>query len=78
MQRPESFEKFYFTKVGLGEACGCAEKVIDVYEFNRKSGAPARPAARRKPRFSWRSFGLKYGLLSRPRGRAAGQPRRPL
>lgn len=36
--RPESFEKFYYTKVGLGEACGCAEKIIDVYEFNRLAG----------------------------------------
>ena len=39
MQRPESFEQFYFTKVGLGEACGCAEKIIDVFEFNRRAGA---------------------------------------
>ena len=36
--RPESFEKFYYTKVGLGEGCGCAERVIDVYEFNRLAG----------------------------------------
>ncbi len=36
--KPESFEKFYYTKVGLGEGCGCAERVIDVYEFNRLAG----------------------------------------
>ncbi|MEX0365073.1 MAG: hypothetical protein AB3N22_03330 [Ruegeria sp.] len=67
MQRPESFEKFYYTKVGLGEACGCAEKVIDVYEFNRTGGAvQGKPtcSARRK-RMSLRSFALKFGLIGR-------------
>ncbi len=69
MKKPESFEKFYFAKVGLGEACGCAEKVIDVYEFNRKGGAQSgRGVSRRKPlRLSLRSFALKYGLISRKR-----------
>lgn len=43
--RPESFEKFYYTKVGLGEGCGCAERVIDVHEFNRLAG---RPMVRRR------------------------------
>lgn len=68
MQKPESFEKFYFAKVGMGEACGCAERVIDVYEFNRQGGTalkPERLAARRK-RWSFRSFALKYGLIGRP------------
>lgn len=69
MQRPESFEKFYYTKVGLGEACGCAEKIIDVYEFNRTGGAANKPGAvsGRKKRRSWRSLALKFGLISRPR-----------
>jgi hypothetical protein len=35
----ESFEKFYYNNVALGEGCGCAEKVIDVYDA--KAGAPA-------------------------------------
>ncbi len=39
--KPESFEKFYYAKVGLGEGCGCAERVIDVYEFNRLSNEPS-------------------------------------
>ena len=38
--RSESFEKFYYTKVGLGEGCGCAERVIDMHEFNRLAGRP--------------------------------------
>lgn len=31
----QSFEKFYYTKVGLGEGCGCAERVIDNHEIER-------------------------------------------
>ncbi len=69
MKNPENFDKFYFAKVGLGEACGCAEKVIDVYEFNRQGGALlGRRAIRKKPfRVSLRSFAFKYGLISRKR-----------
>lgn len=69
MHRPERFEKFYFAKVGLGEACGCAEKVIDVYEFNRQGGAQAKRGVKAKQgkRRSFRSFALKYGLISRSR-----------
>ncbi len=33
-----NFEKFYMSKVALGEGCGCAERVIDVHEFNRLAG----------------------------------------
>jgi len=67
MKRPEQFEKFYYTKVGLGEACGCAEKVIDVYEFNRTCGRlGAHAFYQLRPRFSWRGFLRKYGLASRP------------
>jgi hypothetical protein len=69
MQNPESFEKFYFAKVGMGEACGCAERVIDVFEFNRKGGAQAKKALKLKNRKSWslRGWAVKYGLLSRKR-----------
>ena len=35
MQKPEDFSAFYFKKVGLGEGCGCAERVIDNHEFDR-------------------------------------------
>ncbi|MGI9369268.1 MAG: hypothetical protein ACR2O2_10580 [Ruegeria sp.] len=72
MRSPESFEKFYFAKVGRGEACGYAERIIDVYEFNRKSGAIAKHVGRRgKTRLSLRSLALRYGLISRPRQQQA-------
>ncbi len=65
MQKPEDFTKFYYPKVGLGEACGCAEKVIDVYEFNRKAGAGKEvPVA--KQRRSFANVLRRLGLLSRP------------
>lgn len=71
MTQPEQFDKFYFAKVGLGEACGCAEKVIDVYELNRQSGAHAKRSVLpvRRKRSTLRSFALKYGLISRNRFR---------
>ena len=69
MEKPESFEKFYFAKVGMGEACGCAERVIDVYEFNRKGGVQSKESVvpkKRKTR-SLRGWAVKYGLISRRR-----------
>lgn len=63
MAKTESFANFYFNKVGLGEACGCAERAIDMYEFDRKAGRPAMEAGKR--RFSWKGFALKYGLVAR-------------
>ncbi len=36
-KREADFQKFYYTKVALGEACGCAERVIDVHEADRKA-----------------------------------------
>ena len=35
VQRPETFEAFYYRKVGLGEGCGCAERVIDTRDLDR-------------------------------------------
>ena len=69
MQNPESFEKFYFAKVGMGEACGCAERVIDVFEFNRQGGAQAKKALKPEKRNTrtLRGWAVKYGLLSRKR-----------
>ncbi|UAB89431.1 hypothetical protein I5192_01780 [Ruegeria sp. SCSIO 43209] len=69
MQRPDRFDKFYFAKVGLGEACGCAERVIDVFEFNRKCGAKAQQSLKkdRRKRRTLRGLAVKYGLLSRKR-----------
>ncbi|WP_170418139.1 hypothetical protein [Ruegeria atlantica] len=67
MKNPDSFEKFYFAKVGMGEACGCAERVIDVFEFNRKGGAQSKRALKpeKRKRRSFRSWAVKYGLMSR-------------
>lgn len=66
MQKPESFESFYYRKVGLGEACGCAERAIDMYEFDRTAGG-RKGAKTGGRRFSLKSLALKYGLWSRPR-----------
>ncbi|SDX53330.1 hypothetical protein SAMN05444358_1079 [Ruegeria halocynthiae] len=32
------------TPVTKGETCGCAERIIDVFEFNRIGGAPSKQA----------------------------------
>ena len=47
--KPQDFQKFYFRYLGKGEACGCAERIIDVHEFNRLSGREARELKPRKP-----------------------------
>ena len=67
-QRAEDFEKFYYAKVGLGEGCGCAERVIDVHEIDRLAGKSKmwRPTFPR--RGAWRRFLNKAGLTSRPQG----------
>lgn len=67
-RKPEDFEKFYYGKVGLGEGCGCAERVIDVHEFDRLAGKSKlrRPSLPR--RGAWRRFLNKAGLTSRPKG----------
>ncbi|SPJ27512.1 hypothetical protein TRM7615_01002 [Falsiruegeria mediterranea M17] len=67
----QNFEQFYYTKVGLGEGCGCAEKIIDVHEFNRLAGKPRLRAPRLAlpTRAGLRRFLQKAGLTSRPRSR---------
>ena len=68
MDKLESFEKFYYAKVGMGEVCGCAERIIDVYEFNRTGGKPGlRVSLAPKQRFSLAGIARKWGLLPRPR-----------
>lgn len=44
-KRPEDFTKFYYTQVANAEGCGCAEKIIDVHEFNRLAGTARASAA---------------------------------
>ena len=67
----QSFEQFYYTKVGLGEGCGCAEKIIDVHEFNRLAGKTrlSAPRVALPTRATFRRFLQKAGLTSRPRAR---------
>ena len=60
IKKPEDFEKFYYRYVGKGEACGCAEKIIDVHEFNRLAGRHGQEPAR-QPRL----FGLLKWLVRR-------------
>jgi len=45
----ESFEKFYYKKVAMGEGCGCAERIIDVHEFNRLAGPERAGGPRLRP-----------------------------
>ena len=66
-QRPEDFEKFYYAKVGLGEGCGCAERVIDVHEFDRLAGKSKRWLPAFPQRGAWRRFLNRAGLTSRPK-----------
>ena len=53
-KKPEDFEKFYHRYVGKGEACGCAERIIDVNEFNRLAGPRVSDLGR--PGFLKRTF----------------------
>lgn len=65
-RKPEDFQKFYYTKVGLGEGCGCAERIIDVHEFDRLAGKPRMWRAVLPQKGAWRRFLNKAGLTSRP------------
>ena len=47
-KKPEDFEKFYHRYVGKGEACGCAERIIDVNEFTRLAGPRLRSIGKRQ------------------------------
>lgn len=65
MRKTESFEKFYFRNVGLGEACGCAEKIIDAHEFERQASVGVR-----RPK-TWVGIATalrRFGILPRLRG----------
>jgi hypothetical protein len=37
--RRDSFERFYYEKVGLGEGCGCAEHVTRIRELDALGSA---------------------------------------
>lgn len=77
MKKSETdFQKFYFEKVATGEGCGCAERIIDVHEFNRLAGRAKlkRPAFRLPQRSDLRRFLQKAGLTSRPKTACAPSP----
>ncbi|WP_372571024.1 hypothetical protein [Ruegeria jejuensis] len=80
MKKSETdFQKFYFEKVAMGEGCGCAERIIDVHEFNRLAGSRPRPRLRlpHLSRAGFRRFLQKAGLTSRPKtARALRSPDR--
>jgi len=63
----QDFEKFYYAKVGLGEGCGCAERVIDLHEADRKAASPVRTAVGRRKtlRQRWRLALNALGLTRR-------------
>ena len=42
----QNFEKFYYSKVALGEGCGCAERVIDTHEIERIRSGLGRSSRR--------------------------------
>lgn len=69
MSKDQSFEKFYYDKVATGEGCGCAERIIDVHEFNRLAGRPKLRAPKIKlpSRAGMLLFLRKAGLISRPK-----------
>lgn len=61
--RNQNFEKFYYNKVALGEGCGCAERVIDVHEFDRLSGKPRMRSIGGRPTL----FGRLIAVFRRPK-----------
>lgn len=68
LKKPEDFQKFYYDKVGLGEGCGCAERIIDIHEFDRLAGKSRRRFSPLITRGSMRRFLNKAGLTTRPKG----------
>lgn len=66
--KDQSFEKFYFDKVATGEGCGCAERIIDVHEFNRLAGRSRGylPMLALPTRAGMRRFLQKAGVTRRP------------
>lgn len=65
-QHEHDFQSFYFKKVSLGEGCGCAERVIDVHEFDRRAGQSETKRQLLPGKKAWRRFLNKAGLTRRP------------
>jgi len=68
MQRAgRDFRTFYYTKVGLGEGCGFAERVIDLHEADRKAATPLTRPLGRRPTLAqrWHRVMAALGLARR-------------
>jgi len=67
MSRPRQnvdFERFYYSKVALGESCGCAEQIIGTRDLDARAeeGSTQEPSNRRfrfGPSWLTRFFGWK-------------------
>ena len=57
-RKQQDFQKFYFDYVAKGEGCGCAERIIDVAEFERRASMQPQETRAKGP-----------GLLARLRRR---------
>ena len=62
----QDFERFYYSKVALGESCGCAEQIIGTRDLDARADeaairepAPQEPAPR-KPTTRRSVFGLAW------------------
>ena len=68
---PGKFEKFYYSKVAMGEGCGFAERIIDIHEFDWLSAGShkLKPQLRLPSRGSFKRFLQIAGLMRRPTGR---------
>ena len=66
--KEKSFEKFYYNKVATGEGCGCAERIIDIHEFDRLAGKRERFAVLKgfSAKAKLKHFLAKAGLTNRP------------
>jgi hypothetical protein len=70
--RRESFEHFYYQKIGLAEGCGCAEHVTRMRDIDDlvDSGAFARSPVASPSRLTWvRTAVALIGRLAQPRSR---------
>jgi len=66
-----SFERFYYEKIALGEGCGCAEQIIGTRDLERRAREAALGGASEQGRggsLAW------LGRLFRRQGRDALKP----
>ncbi|GLS33381.1 hypothetical protein SAMN04488498_10569 [Mesorhizobium albiziae] len=66
--RHDSFERFYYEKIGLGEGCGCAEHVTRIRDLDALA---AQIAAHRARPQTWATVSVWLRSLVAPAGRKA-------